>query len=243
MKKQIINQKRKWIYLLLFLFLLLMFIMTIVSRAINKNYIPVVLTKRVNSGRIEINTFGKGTIQYGIPQELQQYSKIVIEPDFYVKGYFFDKVQAETISEGNKIKINIHGMKDDIYGNIIKKIYNYQTDKTEVILSLSENEYILGSEVDFVYEDNKVYYECIISKDTLYQDEDGEYLYILKERDSILGNVTIAYKMYVHVLVENEYFAAIEEIININTKLIVKDDILRDGIRVREREWKYLLFC
>lgn len=236
-----INRKRKLIYITLFLFLLFMFVMTIVSRIINMHHIPIILTKHVGNGALELNLLGKGVIKFGIINDTEQmsnFTQISDEEVYYVRGYFYDKAYAETISIGAKVKLFIHGMSDYVYGIVEYKIYDYKMDNIEVIISLNEGDiYLLGSEVDFVLEKNRVRFDYIIPKDIIYEREDGScYIYVLKERDSILGNVTIADLMDITILAENDERAAIKEEIDRNTRIIVKDDRLKDGIRVREKE-------
>jgi len=240
-----LNRKRWLIYITLFLFLLFMLVMTIVSRIINTRHTPIVLTKRAGSGVLKLDSIGKGVVKYGVMGDTEQITGLSNEATYYVQGYFYDKSHTNNMSTGAKIKLLISGMNEHIYGVLEKKIYDYKMDLMEVIISLNDEEYISlndedyisGSEVDFVLEENNVRFNCHIPKDIVYKREDGScYIYILEERDSILGNVTVAVQMNIPVLAGNEERVAIKEEIDRNTRLIVKDDKLKDGIRVRERE-------
>jgi len=231
------NKKKVSIYITLFLFLLFMLVMTIISRIINMHHIPIVQTKRSGSGVLELDSIGKGVVKYGVMGEMEQIIGLSDEPTCYVQGYFYDKSHTNNMLIGAKIKLFINGMGEPVDGLLEKKIYDYKMDRMEVIISLNSGNYVSGNEVDFILEENRVRFSCHIPRDIVYKREDGScYIYVLEERDSILGNVTIAIQMDVTVLAGNEERVAILEEIDRNTKLIIKDDKLKDGIRVRERE-------
>ena len=92
--------------------------------------------------------------------------------------------------------------------------------------------------MEVVREETRVRCACHIPNEVIYTDENGDtYIYILKAREGIEGNVTFAVKTQVHVVMQSETRSAIAEELEMSTKIIKKNEVLRDGIRVREREW------
>ena len=134
--------------------------------------------------------------------------------------------------------------------SIYQEMYNYREDTMDVVISLPKEislpegnsqqagkAYTAGSEVEFVLKEARVKYPTCISKDLVYE-EDGEfYIYTLKEQDSILGNITIAVKMQIHVVAQNDRAVAVSEELDSDIQIISKGVPLEDGMRVRKREW------
>ena len=128
-----------------------------------------------------------------------------------------------------------------VRGSIAAKMYDYREDIIEVVI-FPEDDFLKvgeqGEEVEFVREETRVRCACHIPNEVIYTDENGDtYIYILKAREGIAGNVTFAVKTQVHVVMQSETRSAIAEELEMSTKIIKKSEVLRDGIRVREREW------
>ena len=220
------KKTKKLVYTLLAVFLLAMMVMTLVSRIMNQSHIPEVETQTPRSSILVLDAIGRGVVRFGTPVDSRIEKKLFSEDTYYVEGYFFKKDILEA------------------------KMYNYREDTMDVVISLPKEislpegnsqqagkAYTAGSEVEFVLKEARVKYPTCISKDLVYE-EDGEfYIYTLKEQDSILGNITIAVKMQIHVVAQNDRAVAVSEELDSDIQIISKGVPLEDGMRVRKREW------
>lgn len=238
MKNRTKKKSNRIVSISLIAFLGIMLVMTMVSRVLNESKIPIVETKSPKSGFLQLDAIGRGVIEFGILSDARMKKDVFLEEVYYVKGYFFEKEYLTNVSIGDKVSLSIHGMKDTVSGILAAKLYDYKEDRMEVVLFLEEADYTVGAEVEFVLEDARVQADCHIPNDVIYEDSDGSfYVYLLQERESILGNITIAVKTPIHIIAQNETRAAIEEEFETNTKIIAKNEKLEDGLKVREKEW------
>jgi hypothetical protein len=198
-------------------FLAFMLVMTMVSRVVNKQYIPIIQTKVVRSGSLDLNSEGKGVLLYGILPELA-YMDDFKEPFYYIRGSLPKKENSSNLTKGKDIMLIVNGAQEQ--GTVIAKIYNYQRVCDDILVRVSGNNYILGSEADFVLEKNRVKFECVIPREVLYEDVGGNYyIYLLEEKDGILGNYTVTAKTRVSVVAMTEIKAALKEIFETKYKI------------------------
>ena len=232
------NKIKKLTYIILVVFLLAMGVMTIVSRVINESYVPIVETMTSKSGFLKVNAVGRGVIQFGTFSDERMDNKVFVEDTYYVKGIFYEEDFLDYVALGEDVWISVDGGNSVVQGKLAAKMYDYKEDFIEAVVFLEEGQYTVGTPVEFVLEKAKVRGNCLIPNETIYEDEDGNnYVYLLQQRDSITGNSTIAVKTFVHVLVWGDSKASIEEELDANVKLIVRNEILKDGLKVREKEW------
>ena len=242
------KKTKKLVYTLLAVFLLAMMVMTLVSRIMNQSHIPEVETQTPRSSILVLDAIGRGVVRFGTPVDSRIEKKLFSEDTYYVEGYFFEKDSLKTVPEGSTIDLSVGG--ETLEGILEAKMYNYREDTMDVVISLPKEislpegnsqqagkAYTAGSEVEFVLKEARVKYPTCISKDLVYE-EDGEfYIYTLKEQDSILGNITIAVKMQIHVVAQNDRAVAVSEELDSDIQIISKGVPLEDGMRVRKREW------
>ena len=242
------KKTRKLVYTLLAVFLLAMMVMTLVSRIMNQSHIPEVETQTPRSSILVLDAIGRGVVRFGTPVDSRIEKKLFSEDTYYVEGYFFEKDSLKNVPEGSTIDLSVGG--ETLEGILEAKMYNYREDTMDVVISLPKEislpegnsqqagkAYTAGSEVEFVLKEARVKYPTCISKDLVYE-EDGEfYIYTLKEQDSILGNITIAVKMQIHVVAQNDRAVAVSEELDSDIQIISKGVPLEDGMRVRKREW------
>ena len=232
------NKIKKLTYIILVVFLLAMGVMTIVSRVINESYVPIVETMTSKSGFLKVNAVGRGVIQFGTFSDERMDNKVFVEDTYYVKGIFYEKDFLDYVALGEDVWISVDGGNSVVQGKLAAKMYDYKEDFIEAVVFLEEGQYTVGTPVEFVLEKAKVRGNCLIPSDTIYEDDDGNnYVYLLQQRDSIIRNTNIAVKRFVHVLVWGDSKASIEEELDANVKLIVRNEILKDGLKVREKEW------
>lgn len=242
------KKTKKLVYTLLAVFLLAMMVMTLVSRIMNQSHIPEVETQTPRSSILVLDAIGRGVVRFGTPVDSRIEKKLFSEDTYYVEGYFFEKDSLKNVPEGSTIDLSVGG--ETLEGILEAKMYNYREDTMDVVISLPKEislpegnsqqagkAYTAGSEVEFVLKAARVKYPTCISKDLVYE-EDGEfYIYTLKEQDSILGNITIAVKMQIHVVAQNDRAVAVSEELDSDIQIISKGVPLEDGMRVRKREW------
>ncbi len=236
------KKRKRIIYMVLVLFLTGMAVMTVISRVINEARIPQVETVSPASGNLKLSALGCGVLEFGQLADARIAAGGFTEDTLYVRGYFYKKEYTQNISAGDVVFFSVDGG-SAVQGVLAAKMYDYQKDVVEVVIFPGEDfkkegTYAVGAEVDFVREEARVRCACHIPNEVIYEDENGDtYVYVLKTREGIAGNVTIAVKTEVHVVMKNKARAAIEEEFEMTTKIIKKDEVLRDGIRVREKEW------
>lgn len=242
------KKTKKLVYTLLAVFLLAMMVMTLVSRIMNQSHIPEVETQTPRSSILVLDAIGRGVVRFGTPVDSRIEKKLFSEDTYYVEVYFFEKDSLKNVPEGSTIDLSVGG--ETLEGILEAKMYNYREDTMDVVISLPKEislpegnsqqagkAYTAGSEVEFVLKEARVKYPTCISKDLVYE-EDGEfYIYTLKEQDSILGNITIAVKMQIHVVAQNDRAVAVSEELDSDIQIISKGVPLEDGMRVRKREW------
>ena len=228
------KKTKKPIYILLAVFLLAMAIMTEVSRIINESYIPVVDTQTPRRGTLELEAVGRGVVKFGAVSDERIVGELSDKEMYYVEGYFFEKDYVGNIQTGSEVSLSIGGK--EVRGILAAKMYNYREDTVDVLILLPEEEtYTPGEEVEFM-ERTKVRYPCTMAREIVYEENGDTYIYVLQERDSITGNITIAVKTQIHIVAANALAVAVSEEFDSSTKVISKGVELEDGMRVRERE-------
>lgn len=84
-----------------------------------------------------------------------------------------------------------------------------------------------------VQRDSKQYETCIPVQ-ALYESTQGTYIYILKEKESVLGTELTTVKMDVTILDKNETYAAVDETALLGQQIVVSSDRnIDEGSRVR----------
>lgn len=231
------GKKKRIVYLILVAFLALMVIMTLVSRVMNESHVPEVETVSPASGNLKLSALGRGVVESGQLLDARLPEGVFTKDTLYVRGYFYDKEYVNGISSGDEVWLSAGG-ENPAQGILAAKMYDYKEDVIEAVIFPQEGVYAVGQEVEFVRKEVRVRCNCHIPNEVIYQDENGEpYIYILKSREGIAGNVTVAVKTPIHILMQNEARSAIAEELEMSTKIIKKGEGLEDGIRVREREW------
>lgn len=231
------GKKKRIVYLILVSFLALMVIMTLISRVMNESHIPEVETVSPASGNLKLSALGRGVVESGQLLDARISEGVFMEDTLYVRGYFYDKTYVNGISSGDEVWLSAEGG-NPARGILAAKMYDYTEDVVEAVIFPQEGAYAVGQEIEFVREEARVRCSCHIPNEVIYQDENGDtYIYVLKSREGIAGNVTVAVKTPVHIVMQNEARSAIEEELETSTKIIKKGEELEDGIRVREREW------
>lgn len=237
-----VKNKKSFIYMVLVLFLAGMAVMSVISRVMNGARIPQVETVSPASGNLKLSALGCGVLEFGQLFDARIAAGVFTEDTFYVRGYFYDKEYTQNIAAGDEVFFSVDGG-STVRGVLAAKMYDYRNDVVEVVIFpgedfLKNGAYEVGAAVDFVREEARVRCACHIPNEVIYEDEDGDtYVYVLKSREGIAGNVTVAVKTQVHVVMRNEARTAIAEELEMSTKIIKKDEALRDGMRVREKEW------
>lgn len=221
-------------YALLFIFLFAMAVMTKVSKMVNESLIPVVETQTPRRGTLVLETGGRGVVKFGTIADKRVGEELPDQDIFYVEGYFFEKDYIKNVQAGSEILLMVG--EQEFSGTLAAKMYNYKEDVVDAIILLPEGDYTVGEIAEFTVKEARVKYPCTMARELVYKENGNNYVYLLKERDSITGKVTIAVKTEVHILAESTMAVAVSEEFDQMTKVISKGLELKDGMRVKERE-------
>lgn len=147
-----------------------------------------------------------------------------------------DKEQKKYISLGDEISVKIEGT-----GKALEEKVAYLSEsrtapeKYEALIELPENTGVPGASGAISRSENGEKHKCCIPVTALYTTEDRNYIYVLKEREGILGQEYYVDEANVKVVDKNESWAALEEgtldqdskIIVSSTMEIKKGDVAR----------------
>lgn len=147
-----------------------------------------------------------------------------------------DKEQKKYISLGDEIHVKIEGTGKTFEEKIIYLTESRANpEKYEALIELPENTGIPGVSGTISRSESGEKHKCCIPITALHDTEDRSYIYVLKEREGILGQEYYVDEMNVKVADKNENWAALEEgtldkdskIIISSTMEIKKGDVVR----------------
>ncbi len=140
----------------------------------------------------------------------------------YVYRAEFDGKMAGYAEAGGKIAITLAGEKSSIEAEISTVSLN-ETGKAVLTAALPEQAYILGESAEFKIMMESDRFDLCIPIQALREDNFGNYVYITREQDTILGTELIADRVNVEVLEKNNSTAAVEG------PLSPKDSVITDS--------------
>ncbi len=97
------KNKKRIINIFLVSFLLMMAVMTVVSRVMNESRTPEVETVSPASGNLRLPALGRGVVEYGKLSDNRIAEGVFEEDTLYVRGYFYDKAYAEGVLAGDEV--------------------------------------------------------------------------------------------------------------------------------------------
>ena len=108
------------------------------------------------------------------------------------------------------------------------------SDLIRVTVEIPAQTMEIGSSAKMTVQRDSKQYETCIPVQALYESTQGTYIYILKEKESVLGTELTTVKMDVTILDKNETYAAIDESALLGQQIVVSSDRnIDEGSRVR----------
>ncbi|MGN0203180.1 MAG: biotin/lipoyl-binding protein [Coprococcus sp.] len=154
-------------------------------------------------------------------------------------GYKFtaalDKTSAKLLSKGDKIILDI-GNDTTVEGLTIDSIDVSSEDKNlyEITVSIPAKVKNLGSIATMKIEKASKKYDTCVPLNVLHSDGEKYYVYVINEKETILGTETAVDKVQVEILDKNNELAAIDGYFSWNQQFVLSSSkSLRDGDRVR----------
>lgn len=154
-------------------------------------------------------------------------------------GYKFtatlDKASAKYLSKDDKVTLNL-GNGTTVEGLTVQSIDVSAEDKNsyELTVSIPAKVKKLGSIATLKVEKASKKYDTCVPLGALHSDGDKYYVYVINEKDTILGTETAVDKVQVDILDKNNEQAAIEGSFSWGQKFVLTSSkTLRNGDRVR----------
>ena len=149
---------------------------------------------------------------------------------------FLDKEQKKYIGLGDSVEIKLEGKSSKVDGTIDYLAESRSAPGSfEALINLPENTGIPGIAGTISRSESGEKYRLCIPPSVIYQKNDTFFVYVLKEREGILGQEYYIDEAMVKVIDQNESWAAIDDgivtkdskIIASSTKEIAKGDVVR----------------
>ena len=154
-------------------------------------------------------------------------------------GYKFtatlDKADARFLAKDDKVTLDL-GNGTSVEGLKIQSIDVSQEDKNayELTVSIPAKVKKIGTIATLKVEKASKKYETCVPLTALHSDGDKYYVYVINEKDTILGTETAVDKVQVEILDKNNEQAAIDGSFSWDQKFVLTSSkTLRDGDRVR----------
>ena len=154
-------------------------------------------------------------------------------------GYKFaatlDKSDAKFLAKDDKVTLNL-GNGTSVEGLKIQSIDVSQEDKNsyELTVSIPAKVKKIGTIATLKVEKASKKYDTCVPLTALHSDGDKYYVYVINEKDTILGTETAVDKVQVEILDKNNEQAAIDGAFSWDQKFVLTSSkTLRDGDRVR----------
>ena len=157
-------------------------------------------------------------------------------------GYKFtatlEKTSAKLLSKGDKIILDI-GNDTTVEGLTIDSIDVSAEDKNfyEITVSIPAKVKNLGSIATMRIEKASKKYDTCVPLNVLHSDGEKYYVYVINEKETILGTETAVDKVQVEILDKNNELAAIDGYFSWDQQFVLSSSkSLRDGDRIRVLE-------
>ena len=115
------------------------------------------------------------------------------------------------------------------------RLVGEQLKNIEVTADLPNNDFLIGSNIELGYETEKIRYPYVINRSALHLEAEEEYyVYVIREKETLLGDEWEAVRKKVTVLDKNENYAAIEGVGEKDKVIIESSRYLQDQDRIEE---------
>jgi multidrug efflux pump subunit AcrA (membrane-fusion protein) len=166
----------------------------------------------------------QNTILYGLAKISEEWTAII----------FINEEQFEYVTKDSKPTLKIEGMKEVVAGEV-RSIIPYADAKKSgyqvEILIRSETE-LAGKRASITIKKESTQYDTVIPATALHKDAAGYYVLVLKEDDSVLGNVYMAHRMSVDLWDSDEAYCAVGGLPGDEYVILAATNKITDGSRV-----------
>lgn len=151
--------------------------------------------------------------------------------------YYFiaetDKENVQTIKQGDLAEITLKGKKTPIKNAEVKWMRMLESGKMEIAVEIpGNNELYMGMSASMKHIKHTDEYEKIIPLSSLRSNTNGDYVLAVKDVNTVMGNETDAYKIFVEVLDKDGANAAVKGLNNEDI-IVSGNKPVEDSDRVR----------
>lgn len=147
-----------------------------------------------------------------------------------------DGEKVKYIKVGDSIQITLAGKQVPIDNVVVKSVRNVDDGKSmvEIIAEMPDGtEASNGMSASMKHVKKTDEYDCIIPICSLRSTNQGDYILVVKETNTVLGNEKSAYKLEVTVADKDSSFAAVTGVLNDEKIIINSNKPISEGDRVR----------
>lgn len=198
------------------------------------------LTELLDTGKITAPCDGEiGTIYITTGNRTTDSADMVLinkERGMEVTATFMQEGK-EKIKEGTSLYLDVdyqNGEKESAVVTSVRLV-GEQLKNIEVTADLPNNDFLIGSNIELGYETEKIRYPYVINRSALHLEAEEEYyVYVIREKETLLGDEWEAVRKKVTVLDKNENYAAIEGVGEKDKVIIESSRYLQDQDRIEE---------
>lgn len=142
------------------------------------------------------------------------------------------------LAPGDKISLSFPNGGRQLSGIPIEAVGDLEDGSCQITAKISDPQVTIGQTAEMNLNKEIGRYECSIPLSALYQDNSSDYVYLIEEKNTILGVEMTARKQKVKVIDKDASYAALEmDAFTEEDKIIVETDKeVKDGTRVRPVE-------
>ena len=139
---------------------------------------------------------------------------------------------------GDKISITFPNGGKQLFGIPIEAVGDLEDGSCQITAKISDPQVTIGQTAEMNLNKEIGRYECSLPLSALYQDNSSDYVFLIEEKNTILGVEMTARKQKVKVIDKDASYAALEvDAFTEEDKIIIETDKdVKDGTRVRPVE-------
>ena len=142
------------------------------------------------------------------------------------------------LAPGDKISISFPNGGKQLFGIPIEAVGDLEDGSCQITAKISDPQVTIGQTAEMNLNKEIGRYECSLPLSALYQDNSSDYVFLIEEKNTILGVEMTARKQKVKVIDKDASYAALEmDAFTEEDKIIIETDKdVKDGTRVRPVE-------
>lgn len=117
------------------------------------------------------------------------------------------------------------------------RLADQATQAIEIKIDIPYSDFLIGSQVPVTLTTEAEHYPLVVEREALHLDsEEKYYVFVLKKKETLLGEEWTAAKRNVKVIDKNENYAAIEGVSGSEEIVVESSRYVEDGSRVKKEE-------